>query len=108
MIFINGMRVRCYLFFRQRTHARTEPRIDEAASRPVGVVLNRTKAPPPLMPAARPLAAPAAAPLALPGPVAPSAGPAHTYVQAPNVGWADDALLADVLGCDACGGTCGR
>ena len=46
----------------RRTHPRTEPRIDEAASRPVGVVLNRTKAPPPLMPAARPLAAPAAAP----------------------------------------------
>ena len=46
----------------RRTHPRTEPRIDEAASRPVGVVLNRTKAPPPLMPAARPLAAPAEAP----------------------------------------------
>jgi len=45
-----------------RTHARTEPRIDEAASQPLGVVLNRTKAPPPLMPAARPLAAPSAAP----------------------------------------------
>ena len=59
--------------------------------------------------AARPQAqAPVAAPLALPGPVATSAGPAHNYVQAPNVGWADDALLADVLGCDACGGTCGR
>jgi hypothetical protein len=52
---------------------------------------------------AAPAAAPApAAPLALPGPVA--AQPAA----APVLGWADDVLVGEVVGCDKCGGGCGR
>jgi hypothetical protein len=30
------------------------------------------------------------------------------YLPAPNVGWADDALVAEVMGCDACDGGCRR
>lgn len=52
--------------------------------------------------AARPDGAGQPAPLALPGPVAaPSAG-------APSLGWADDALVADVMDCDACDRRGGR
>lgn len=49
------------------------------------------------------------APLALPGPVAaPPATAGTIYLPAPNVGWADDALVAEVMGCDACDGGCRR
>lgn len=49
-------------------------------------------------------AAPApAAPLALPGPVA-----APAAAGAPLLGWADEALMGEVMGCEACGGGCRR
>ncbi len=41
-----------------------------------------------------------AAPLALPGPVAAPATAGTIYLPAPNVGWADDALVAEVMGCE--------
>ena len=47
-----------------------------------------------------------AAPLALPGPVA--AQPVAAAPAAPVLGWADDVLVAEVVGCDKCGGGCGR
>lgn len=57
---------------------------------------------------ARAKAAPAAtptdgspAPLALPGPVASPPGGSF-LLPAPNVGWADNATVAEVLGCEAC------
>lgn len=54
-----------------------------------------------------PARAPApAAPLALPGPVA--AQPVAVAPTAPVLGWADDVLVAEVVGCDKCGGGCGR
>jgi len=45
--------------------------------------------------------APQKAPLALPGPVASSPGGSF-LLPAPNVGWADNATVAEVLGCEAC------
>jgi hypothetical protein len=54
----------------------------------------------------RPQAPAPAAPLALPGPVA--AQPVAAAPAAPVLGWADDVLVAEVVGCDKCGGGCGR
>ncbi len=45
--------------------------------------------------------APHKAPLALPGPVASPPGGSF-LLPAPNVGWADNATVAEVLGCEAC------
>ena len=39
--------------------------------------------------------------LALPGPVASPPGGSF-LLPAPNVGWADNATVAEVLGCEAC------
>ena len=58
--------------------------------------------------AARPREQAHAVPLALPGPVAAPQNTGTVYLPAPNVGWADDDLVADVMGCDSCSGRCGR
>jgi hypothetical protein len=51
------------------------------------------------MVAAQPSPSPAP-PRMLPGPVATPATAGTVYLPAPNVGWADDALVAEVMGCD--------
>ena len=98
------------------------PMIIKAASQTIGPIVEaanaakqhrqeRGQAPVRMFPARQhgavhPAAQPA--PLALPGPVAAPQTAGTVYLPTPNVGWADDELVADVMGCDACGGRCGR